>query len=156
MVRGSNLALAASFHPWERWFTSITSVHPAVNGYLIQFREGTKGSDGEEIGTTVIYAEPREKVDLFTSPTALRLWEYLYLYLLHFKRFSFFRRPYRLKNIIQNLLVCDRIQSNYFKNSICQFEGNCTRIEGVRVLHWKTLKNPFWRLWSNVFKKRFF
>ena len=105
---------------------------------LIQYRKDTKGIDGEKIGTTVIYAEPREKVDnknLFTYPTALRLWEYLYLYLLHFKRFSFFRRPYRLKNIIQNLLVCDRIQSNYFKNSICQFEGNCTRIEGVRVLH---------------------
>ena len=39
------------------------SVHPAVNGYLIQFGEGTKGSDGEEIGATVTYAEPREKVD---------------------------------------------------------------------------------------------
>ena len=37
--------------------------HPAMNGYLIQFGEGTKGSDGEEIGATVIYVEPRENVD---------------------------------------------------------------------------------------------
>ena len=36
MVRGSNLALAASFRPWERRFTSISSVHPAV------FKMGTQ------------------------------------------------------------------------------------------------------------------
>ena len=36
MVRGSNLALAASFRPWERRFTSISSVHPAV------FKLGTR------------------------------------------------------------------------------------------------------------------
>ena len=32
MVRGSNLALAASFHPWERCFTAISSPHPGVKG----------------------------------------------------------------------------------------------------------------------------
>ena len=30
MVRGSNLALAASFRPWKRRFTSISSVHIVV------------------------------------------------------------------------------------------------------------------------------
>ena len=49
---------------------------------LIQYRKGSKGSDGGEIGTTVIYAKPREKIgnkNLFPHPTALRLWEYFYL-----------------------------------------------------------------------------
>ena len=36
MVRGSNHARAASFRPWERRFTSISSVHPAV------FKVGTQ------------------------------------------------------------------------------------------------------------------
>ena len=35
---------------------------------------------------------------------------------------------------------------------MCQFEENCTKIEGVRVPHRKTLKKPLWRHWSKIFK----
>ena len=50
---------------------------------LVQGR--CKTSDGEENGATIIYAEPREKVYkyLFTSPTAIRLWDHLFLFIVY-------------------------------------------------------------------------
>ena len=42
-VRGSIPALVTSFHPWERCFTLLTPVHPAV------FKMGTGRKDSERI-----------------------------------------------------------------------------------------------------------
>ena len=63
---------------------------------LVQGR--SKGSNWQKIGATIIYAEPREKEYkyLFTSPTAIRLWDHPCLFMVNSAdRLQLVRKLYR-------------------------------------------------------------
>ena len=49
-------------------------------------------------------------------------------------------------------LVHDSLEANWFKlrKKRTKFEENQTKIEDMRVLHWKTAKKPLWRHQSKV------
>ena len=50
-------------------------------------------------------------------------------------------------------MVCNPIQNNELKNRMCQFEENCTQIEGVRVPHLKLSKQSRYDVIGVIFSK---